>query len=349
MSFSTHSTSYTVADYAGRINRKELTVNRDYQRSPEVWPVQARSFLIESMLLGYPIPKLYIREITDLATRSMKSEIVDGQQRSMAILHFLEGKFAISSRSELIEARGCRYDDLDEELKSKLVSYKLSADVLTGANDDEIIELFRRINSHTVSLNAEEQRHAQYQGEMKWFIYEISRECGPALENLGVFGVKQLARMQDAKFYADIVFALENGIRTTAKKQLDQLYKQFDVTFERRDEYKHRFSQAIHFLARLEEIAGTRLAKHYNFYSLLLAVMHVANPIAPLATEVGADHRMRSHDEIVQNLLLLDEILELDDPPRNQRRFWVAAREKTNTGEHRMTRFQTFLAAIASR
>lgn len=118
MSFDVHSTSYTVADYVGRLDRKELTVNRNYQRSPEVWPVEARSFLIESIILGFPIPKLYIRESTDLKTRSMKSEIIDGQQRSMAIWHFYEGKFAISKRSELEDARGCFYDDLDDELKA---------------------------------------------------------------------------------------------------------------------------------------------------------------------------------------------------------------------------------------
>lgn len=350
MSFDTHSTSYTVADYVGRLKRKELTVNRDYQRSPEVWPVQARSFLIESILLGYPIPKLYIRESTDLKTRSMRSEIIDGQQRSMAIWHFYDGKFAISKRSELQDAQGCFYDDLDDDLKAKFVSYKLSADVLTGANNDEIIELFRRMNSHTVSLNAEEQRYAQFQGDMKWFVYELSREFGPMMERLGIFGVKQMARMQDAKFYADVIYAIFNGIKTTKKTQLDDLYRQYNSGFNDRDAFKERFANALAYLSALDEFTGTKIFRHYNFYALLLAVMHVQDPIDELVDSAGGDDFvMRDEDDVVRRLWKLSAVLDEDEQPKQNRSFWIAAKEKTNTEDHRSIRFKTFLTAISSR
>jgi len=79
------STSYTVADYCKDINNGDIVVNRDYQRSDKVWPPAARSYLIESILLGYPIPQLYLYPKTDLKSKKTIREIVDGQQRSQAI------------------------------------------------------------------------------------------------------------------------------------------------------------------------------------------------------------------------------------------------------------------------
>ena len=59
------SSAFTVSDYCEAMKRKEIIVNRDYQRSSKVWPPQARSFLIETILLDCPIPKLSLYQITD--------------------------------------------------------------------------------------------------------------------------------------------------------------------------------------------------------------------------------------------------------------------------------------------
>lgn len=60
------STNYTVADYCQAMSRNEMIVNRKYQRSDKVWPPVARSFLIETILLNYPIPKLSLFQRTDV-------------------------------------------------------------------------------------------------------------------------------------------------------------------------------------------------------------------------------------------------------------------------------------------
>jgi hypothetical protein len=81
----TQPTNMTIAEYCASMDRKEVIVNKNYQRSDQVWPHAARSFLIESILLGFPIPKIYLHSKTDLKTRKTIKEIVDGQQRSRAI------------------------------------------------------------------------------------------------------------------------------------------------------------------------------------------------------------------------------------------------------------------------
>jgi hypothetical protein len=61
------------------------SVNRNYQRSDQVWPAIAKSYLIETILLGYPVPKLSLYQVLDLKSRKTSKEIVDGQQRSVTI------------------------------------------------------------------------------------------------------------------------------------------------------------------------------------------------------------------------------------------------------------------------
>ena len=91
-------TNMTVADYCLAMDRHEITVNKEYQRSDKVWPDSARSYLIESILLGYPLPKFYLNSITDVKHRKTSKEIVDGQQRSRAIHDFYNDQFKLSTR-----------------------------------------------------------------------------------------------------------------------------------------------------------------------------------------------------------------------------------------------------------
>src|SRR5689334_15188596 len=96
----------TVADYCHAMQRNEIRVNHEYQRSDKVWPEAARSFLVETILLGYPIPKMFLYQVTDLKSRKTIKEIVDGQQRSQALVDYFAGAYRLSRSIDLEEAKG---------------------------------------------------------------------------------------------------------------------------------------------------------------------------------------------------------------------------------------------------
>ena len=91
------STIYTIAQYCDDFISGRILVNPNYQRSPDVWPAAARSYLIDTVLNGFPIPKLTLYPATDLRTRRTTYEIVDGQQRTQAIVGFFQDEYAIST------------------------------------------------------------------------------------------------------------------------------------------------------------------------------------------------------------------------------------------------------------
>ncbi|HLG89221.1 MAG TPA: DUF262 domain-containing protein [Alphaproteobacteria bacterium] len=344
----TQPTHMTVAEYCAAMHRNEIIVNKKYQRSDQVWPEIARSFLIESILLGFPIPKIYLHSTTDLKSRQTIKEIVDGQQRSRTIFDFFYDKFPLSKHLETDDLRGLTYSELPESWQSRFISYSISIDLFLSAATDEVVQVFRRMNSYTVPLNPEELRNAVYQGTFKWFIYELSGTYSTNLHNIGVFGEKSLVRMQDLKLYTEIAHALDHGITTTNKKALDQIYKKYDREFGSEEDFHERMSFAFDNIISMKYIKGTNLAKPYMIYSLALAIIDSKYSIPNLEPEdIAVDF---SSIALERRLLELSAALDVDEEDAKSSPFQTfisASRDRTNVKAQRETRAQWFIKALS--
>jgi hypothetical protein len=314
-----------------------ITVNRDYQRTSKVWPPAARSYLMDTILLGYPIPKLSLYQKTDLRTRRTVKEIVDGQQRSQAILDFFTDKFRITGKSEF---SGRTYSDLDEDAQQKFIEYQLSVDVFVGATDADIRQVFRRMNSYTVPLNRQEKRHAIYQGPFKWFIVGLSERWSQTLKDMGVMGERQLSRMADAALISEILLSLKSGIQSASEKKLDDLYSDHDESFEE-EPYANWIDQALGELAEMPALHGGPLMKPYNFYSLTLARIHThAGPVPALQEAFAMQGRQRVNTSTAE-ARLTELAAALEEPTATSQfaRFVEATSKATNRVNQRRARF----------
>jgi hypothetical protein len=336
----------TIADFCQGMERHEIDVNREYQRSDKVWPPAAKSFLIESVLLDYPVPKLSLHQVTDILTRQTRKEIVDGQQRSVAILEFFRNELRLSRTLELQDAAGRTYDELPAELKRRFLDYGLGIDLFLSATPEEVREAFRRINSYTVPLNPEEQRHASFQGPFKWFIHRLSRDNDTALLEIGVFGSKQIVRMADSKLWTELAHAILEGISTTDKRKLDRLYRSRDHEFPEEAELDRRLRNAIDFVAGLPEIFATELAKPYQAYALLLAVGHFQERIASLGELLPGRIDNYDRDRAVAGLTLLADAAENQDENGPFGPFVTASMSRTNVADQRATRVRYLFGAL---
>ncbi len=264
----TVSTTYTVADFCDMMKRRDITVNREYQRSDKVWPDSAKSYLIETMILGYPLPKIYLYQMTDVKSRKTVKEIVDGQQRSLAIQDFFNDNFSLSKALETDALKGLSYSELAKEDMQAFLSFAISCDLLVGATGEQVVEVFRRMNSYTVPLNPEEHRHASYQGRFKWFANRVAKRYNGTFRTIGLFGEKQLVRMADTKLLAEVCDALLNGIRTTSKTILDRLYKDHDKTFNEEHLLENEIGEALDLMSAWEPIHKSNLMKPHIVYGI---------------------------------------------------------------------------------
>src|SRR5207245_8235487 len=80
--------SYRIADFVQWNNRDELRLSPQFQRRP-VWLPKARSYLIDTIIRGLPVPPIYVRELIDARSQRVTREVIDGQQRLRAVLDFI--------------------------------------------------------------------------------------------------------------------------------------------------------------------------------------------------------------------------------------------------------------------
>lgn len=147
----------------------ELTVNKTYQISSGLWPQNARYYFIDTVLNEFPFPKVVIRQEVDLKTRKTKREIIDGQQRLTTIKDYIEDKFKLSNVSK--NYHSLHFRELEDDVKSKFLGYKVSIDTIISATEEEILEIFRRINSYTLPLKDAEKREL---GSVRYQLIHLS-------------------------------------------------------------------------------------------------------------------------------------------------------------------------------
>jgi hypothetical protein len=355
MTLQVQNATYPVVNYLAMLERGEISVNREYQRSNGIWSVPARSFLVETVLKNFPIPKLSLHHRTDLQSLTDHREVVDGQQRTYALRDFMEGKFRLSKRIDTEEWRGKHFEDLEDEDKRQFLNYGLSFDLLIGAEPEEVREIFRRMNTFTVSLNYEEQRNAAFNGAFKWFVRDLTTEYTDRFLTAGVFKDRNLLRMADAKLLTEVCSAYFYGISTTNSRSLDKVYRDHDKEFPGEEELGRRLRRALDRVLAFDSLhGGPLLSKAYEFYSFVLAVMHVEERVAALEDQlvVGEDADFLDDATIEENLSQMEAALlndeEEDEVDDEFEEFVEASETRTNVKEQRVLRTQWFCDALTS-
>jgi hypothetical protein len=234
---------YSVAELVDWYRRRELVVNTEYQRGGGLWPSPAKSYFIDTILKSFPFPKVYFHERLDKETKRPRREIVDGQQRISTIVDFVDGKFALGKNARGFE--GKRFNGLSEEQQDSFYSYTVSVDVIRNADRPEILQMFRRMNAFTLPLNAPEKRHSEFFGEFKDWVNTVIDEFGAVLIDWNILTSRQVVRMADAEFIADLALAIEEGIVSTSPTKLLALYKRNDETFPAREVFDERIRDVL--------------------------------------------------------------------------------------------------------
>src|SRR4051812_23102608 len=86
----------SLKELIAQLRNQSIQINPRYQRSGQIWPARAKSFLVETVLLGMPIPRVLLHHL-DSPTPPHHSDIIDGQQRCTILADFREDGFALSS------------------------------------------------------------------------------------------------------------------------------------------------------------------------------------------------------------------------------------------------------------
>ncbi len=278
---------YTVGELRDMLVRRELVVNREFQRDSGLWPPRARGNFISNLLEGFPIPKLCVREIMGESIRSPRKELIDGQQRVAAVRDFLDNKFEVDRG---VWRSGPRFRDLHEEERDRLLSYPVSVDVVRNASKSEVLRIIRSLNGHSSPLNETEKRHLGYSGEFKWFINGLCDELGEFFLGYGVFTDRQIIRMADAEFLADTILAGERGIMDTKPRELREIYRARDYDFQEAEHARRMIRDSVDYLVdNFHDLGGSHMMKPFALHSLMTAMIHARFGIAEMNKQIRGE------------------------------------------------------------
>lgn len=266
---------YSIRELYESYNRKEIVLSPKFQRRP-VWEYKAKSYLVDSILKGLPIPRIFIREKTNLDMTAIR-EIVDGQQRLKTIFDFINDGFKVN-KIHNAQNGGKLFSELDDDVKKDFLKYPISAVMFIDLDDNTIFDIFARLNTYSVKLNNQELLNSQFFGLFKRLVYSLSQEYRNFWVESHILSIKNISRMEDAKLVSDLLSVIVNKKIDSNSFELNKkLYAKYDDEFDEYEVIEQRFKSVIDTISKIygNSIIQTNYTKLPLFYSLFLVIYHI--------------------------------------------------------------------------
>lgn len=287
-------TQFRVSDFVTWQRNAELELNPNFQRRP-VWQKGAKSYLIDTILRGLPMPIIFLRDLrTDLTTLKAKRDVVDGQQRIRTILSFIDRSLVANfdaSRDDFTispnhnkELGNKTFAELSPLHKQRILDYQFSVHSFPADTDDrELLQIFARMNSTGLKLTPQELRNAEFFGPFKTIAYEIATEQLARWREWRIFNPQQIARMNEVELSSEFMLLIVNGILEKNNKTIDDYYRRYDESFGDGPEVAHRFRSTFDVIE--SSLTSATIRQLFNNRTLFYALF---------ATIYGLQYGLRS-------------------------------------------------------
>lgn len=353
------SRTYSINDFLEWEKNKQLELNPNFQRR-SVWNDNARSYLMDTIIRGLPIPKVFIRQKINVLTRNSIREVVDGQQRLRTILSYLNDGFTISKDHNskyggLYFSQLCQVDD---NVQASILNYEISVDLLVNMPDQKVLDVFSRLNSYSVVLNEQERINANHFGPFKLLADCISKKYYQFWIDNRVISEKKCLRMDDVNLTADLLIAMCEGIKE--KKKIKYYYDAYEKNFNYNiQNLESRFDSVMTAIQNMygKELKDSEFKRVHLFYSLFTAVYHIKYGLkemdfSPIEKEVDYTnlavlmkirHRLERIEYIFEKAE--DDIMLLS---KEEQQFLDSSRRATTDASKRIERTKYLVKLIAN-
>ncbi|QUG91684.1 DUF262 domain-containing protein [Pseudomonas putida] len=290
------SSPHTIADIREWNSNGTLLLQPDYQRR-EVWGDAARVMLIDSILNDIPMPKIFVsKTIKDMRTYR---SVIDGQQRISTILSFLDDGFRLEDPYKG-PYDGMTFSELPQDIRDDVLLYSIDFNEASGLPQEELREVYSRVNKYLVPLNRQELRKADFPGEFLQTAEEMANL--DSLDDLGLFNATARRRSLDVEYVSELLAAQLRGI-SDKKDAIDECCRDYAAWPEAesnvvRSEFEGVLSDITKIFDSSYPMKKTRWKQKADFYSFFFAVLSLKRQGFVLPGDVSV---------LRQDLKLLDE------------------------------------------
>lgn len=272
----------TISWFHDRYREGTITISPPFQRKP-VWAARQKCYLIESILLELPVPEIFLQQKTTPKGETTFA-IVDGQQRIRTVLQFIGSetdpgeqqynKFKLDKLETTSPSRDLGFTDLSDEQKKAFFRYTFSVRYLNTDNDDEVRDMFRRLNKFLTPLNAQELRNATYAGPFVRVVLHLADD--EYWSENRIVTPSSIRRMGDVQFVSELLIGVMHGPQGGGSRVIDDYYRQYedyDEEFPSQRRVQKLFRDTWRTVQLiLPNIKDTRWGNKTDFYSLFVAI-----------------------------------------------------------------------------
>lgn len=253
--------SKKIRELINMVKEGKLIPRPEFQRRL-VWTHKDKDHFLDTILRGYPFPEIYIADgDVDLESGDGTQLLVDGLQRVSTVLEY----FDASPNLRLLTVPP--YRDLHENAKRAFLLYDVAVRDLGGANRDEIVDVFRRINSTKYSLLDIEVNNAIYAGELKQFAERIAAD--PFFLENGVFNARDFKRMGDLRYALTLIITYLRGY-FNRDDAFGELLDRFNDEFPLAEEVEQRLRICFDLITECGFDGRSRVWKKADLFTVLV-------------------------------------------------------------------------------
>lgn len=175
----TQDIEYDLETIVKKIKKNVIKLDPEYQRN-HVWNNETSSRLIESLILNIPVPVVYLSQDVDVDDENFNGiarySVIDGQQRLTAINEFMNDRLRLTGMQVLEPLNGKIYSELPSFLIRRLEERTIKCLRIDSTLDSQVkYDIFERLNSGAVKLEAQELRNAIYRGPFNQLIKTLAK------------------------------------------------------------------------------------------------------------------------------------------------------------------------------
>lgn len=338
----------TVAWFVDLHRRGLLDLDPPYQRR-SVWNVRYKKDFVETVLLGYPAPSLFLHETVSESGLTSHA-VVDGKQRLTSIVEFLDGEFPTADHKDTLlkpELQGIYFTDLDDSHRKKFFEYEMTVEYFPSTEGSFLNDVFDRLNRNVAKLSRQELRHARYSGNWATAAESLAQEFYESLGNdFPRISSASRLQMKDIEYTVQLMVLVDSGPTSTTQDGLDQYYADRDEDWNK-SQMQTAFRKTLRAVSRLldanSELRSTRFRNQVDFYSLFGAVSELNNEGTKINSDRAAKALISFGDE-VDDLAKSDELVEDSEAGR----YHFATRSAANNVGSRTKRVEIIKSILSS-
>jgi hypothetical protein len=291
-------TQYKVSDFITWGNNKIVDLTPNFQRRP-VWKSLAKSYLIDTIVRGLPIPIIILRDRkTDIETLAPIREVVDGQQRLRTLFTYIKPSILEGyqpERDDFViqdihnkEIAGKKFRELPDWVQQNILDYQFSVHVLPiDVDDREVVQIFQRLNATGYRLSPQEIRNSEYLGKFRVLMNRLASDYLHYWRKWKIFTESSIARMQEVELTSEFAQMMLRGVLGKNQRSIDSLYKQKNENFPEHNEIARRYRIVMEEISEKfgEDIPQLPYRRRTLFYSLFT---HVYDLIFGIGSELDS-------------------------------------------------------------